>query len=106
LSTAAAHAEILAAKAAQASGVRFCLSTMSICTIEDIAEATTQPFWFQLYVFKDRAFSETVIARAKALDIIRNELDISVILTGTKVLAKVSREVLYDAAPARAYPRN
>jgi len=58
--------EILAAKAAQAAGIRFCLSTMSICTIEDIAEATTQPFWFQLYVFKDRGFSETVIARAKA----------------------------------------
>jgi L-lactate dehydrogenase (cytochrome) len=58
--------EILAAKAAQAAGIRFCLSTMSICTIEDIAEATTQPFWFQLYVFKDRAFSETVIARARA----------------------------------------
>jgi L-lactate dehydrogenase (cytochrome) len=58
--------EILAAKAAQAAGIRFCLSTMSICTIEDIAAATTQPFWFQLYVFKDRAFSETVIARAKA----------------------------------------
>jgi L-lactate dehydrogenase (cytochrome) len=58
--------EILAAKAAQAAGIRFCLSTMSICTIEDIAEATTQPFWFQLYVFRDRAFSETVIARARA----------------------------------------
>ena len=58
--------EILAAKAAQAAGIRFCLSTMSICTIEDIAEATTQPFWFQLYVFRDRALSETVIARARA----------------------------------------
>jgi L-lactate dehydrogenase (cytochrome) len=58
--------EILAAKAAQAAGIRFCLSTMSICTIEDIAEATTEPFWFQLYVFRDRAFSETVIARARA----------------------------------------
>jgi L-lactate dehydrogenase (cytochrome) len=58
--------EILAARAAQAAGIRFCLSTMSICTIEDIAEATTQPFWFQLYVFRDRAFSETVIARARA----------------------------------------
>src|SRR5580692_3813081 len=58
--------EILAAKAAQAAGIRFCLSTMSICTIEDISEATTEPFWFQLYVFRDRAFSETVIARARA----------------------------------------
>jgi L-lactate dehydrogenase (cytochrome) len=58
--------EILAARAAQAAGIRFCLSTMSICTIEDIAQTTTQPFWFQLYVFKDRGFSETVIERAKA----------------------------------------
>jgi L-lactate dehydrogenase (cytochrome) len=58
--------EILAARAAEAAGIRFCLSTMSICTIEDVAAATTQPFWFQLYVFKDRGFSETVIARARA----------------------------------------
>jgi L-lactate dehydrogenase (cytochrome) len=43
---------------------------------------------------------------AKALDLIRNELDISMILTGTKDLSKVGRDVLYEAAPARACPRN
>src|SRR6476661_2687210 len=58
--------EILAARAAEAAGVRFTLSTMSICSIEDVREATKDPFWFQLYVFRDRGFSEAVIERAKA----------------------------------------
>jgi len=56
-----ADGEILAAKAAEKFGVPFCLSTMSICSIEDVAEHTTQPFWFQLYVMKDRAFIERLI---------------------------------------------
>jgi len=58
--------EILGARAAEAAGVRFCLSTMSICSIEDVRAATKAPFWFQLYVFRDRGFSESVIERAKA----------------------------------------
>ena len=58
--------EILAARAADAAGIRFCLSTMSICSIEDVRAATKAPFWFQLYVFRDRGFSESVIERAKA----------------------------------------
>ncbi len=57
--------EMLAAKAAEAAGIRFTLSTMSICSIEDIRSATKAPFWFQLYVFRDRGFSESVIERAK-----------------------------------------
>jgi L-lactate dehydrogenase (cytochrome) len=57
--------EILAARAAEAAGIRFCLSTMSICSIEDVRAAVKQPFWFQLYVFRDRGFSESVIARAR-----------------------------------------
>ena len=61
-----ADGEILAARAAEAFGVPFTLSTMSICSIEDIAAHTTRPFWFQLYVMRDRAFSERLIARAKA----------------------------------------
>ncbi|MGE0565439.1 MAG: L-lactate dehydrogenase [Pseudolabrys sp.] len=56
--------EMVAARAAEKAGIRFTLSTMSICSIEDVREATTQPFWFQLYVFRDRGFSEEVIARA------------------------------------------
>lgn len=58
--------EILVARAAEAAGVPFCLSTMSICTIEDVAGATRQPFWFQLYVLRDRGFSQEMIARANA----------------------------------------
>ena len=58
--------EILAARAAQAAGVKYCLSTMSICSIEDVRGATNAPFWFQLYMFRDRGFSKTVIERARA----------------------------------------
>ncbi len=61
-----ANGEILAARAAEKFGVPFCLSTMSICSIEDVAERTTKPFWFQLYVMKDRGFIERLIERAKA----------------------------------------
>jgi L-lactate dehydrogenase (cytochrome) len=61
-----ADGEILAAKAAEKFGVPFTLSTMSICSIEDVAAHTSAPFWFQLYVMKDRAFIERLIDRAKA----------------------------------------
>jgi L-lactate dehydrogenase (cytochrome) len=58
--------EILAARAAHAAGIPFCLSTMSICSIEDVAEATGKPFWFQLYVMRDRGFVGALIERAIA----------------------------------------
>ena len=61
-----ADGEILAARAAEAFGVPFTLSTMSICSIEDIAAHTRSPFWFQLYVMRDRGFIERLIERAKA----------------------------------------
>jgi len=61
-----ADGEILAAEAAEAFGVPFSLSTMSICSIEDVAANTTKPFWFQLYVMRDREFIENLIGRAKA----------------------------------------
>jgi L-lactate dehydrogenase (cytochrome) len=61
-----ADGEILAAQAAEAFGIRFTLSTMSICSIEDVAAATRGPFWFQLYVMRDRDFIERLIDRAKA----------------------------------------
>jgi len=61
-----ADGEILGARAAQKFGIPFTLSTMSICSIEDIAAATRAPFWFQLYVMKDRDFIERLIARAQA----------------------------------------
>jgi L-lactate dehydrogenase (cytochrome) len=58
--------EILACRAAQAAGIPFCLSTMSICAIEDVAAAVERPFWFQLYVMKDRGFVRELIERAIA----------------------------------------
>jgi L-lactate dehydrogenase (cytochrome) len=58
--------EILACRAAQAAGVPFTLSTMSICSIEDVAGAVDKPFWFQLYVMKDRGFVRSLIERAAA----------------------------------------
>ncbi|WP_028533946.1 alpha-hydroxy acid oxidase [Paludibacterium yongneupense] len=61
-----ADGEILAARAAEAFGVRFTLSTMSICSLEDVAAHTSGPFWFQLYVMRDRAFMESLIDRARA----------------------------------------
>ena len=61
-----ADGEIKAAKAAEKFGVPFTLSTMSICSIEDVARETSSPFWFQLYVMCDRAFIERLIDRAKA----------------------------------------
>ena len=58
--------EILACRAAQAAGIPFTLSTMSICSIEDVARAVGKPFWFQLYVMKDRGFIRALIERAAA----------------------------------------
>jgi len=60
-----ADGEIKAAKAAEAFGVPFTLSTMSICSIEDVAQRTTRPFWFQLYVMRDWDFVENMIGRAR-----------------------------------------
>jgi L-lactate dehydrogenase (cytochrome) len=58
--------EILAARAAEAAGLKFCLSTLSICALEDVASAVQQPIWYQLYVFKDRGFARAMIERATA----------------------------------------
>ncbi|KQI67371.1 lactate dehydrogenase [Loktanella sp. 3ANDIMAR09] len=60
-----ADGEIKAARAAEAFGVPYTLSTMSICSIEDVAAHTSEPFWFQLYVMRDEEFVDNIIARAK-----------------------------------------
>ena len=61
-----ADGEILSAQAAEEFGVPYTLTTMAICSIEDVSAHTTKPFWFQLYVMRDRGFTESLIARAKA----------------------------------------
>ncbi len=58
--------EIASAQAANEAGIPFTLSTMSICSIEDVAQATRKPFWFQLYVIKDRDFTKDILERASA----------------------------------------
>ncbi|GAA0432697.1 alpha-hydroxy acid oxidase [Massilia aurea] len=63
-----ADGEILAARAAEKFGVPFTLSTMSICSIEEVAAHTVNPFWFQLYMFKDRSFVKCLIDRARKAD--------------------------------------
>src|SRR5205823_6209907 len=60
-----ADGEILACRAAQRFGVPYTLSTMSICSIEDVAGGVDKPFWFQLYVMRDRGFSASLVERAK-----------------------------------------
>jgi L-lactate dehydrogenase (cytochrome) len=61
-----ADGEILGARAAAAFGIPFCLSTMSICSIEDVRAASDQPFWFQQYLMRDRGFNQSLIERAIA----------------------------------------
>ena len=62
----ARRGEVQAARAAQAAGVPFCLSTVSICSIEEVGAANTAPFWFQLYVIRDRGYAKELLARAQA----------------------------------------
>ena len=63
----ATRAEVQAARAAEAAGVPFTESTVSICSIEEVAEATSVPPWFQLYVMRDRGYAEKLMARAEAV---------------------------------------
>ena len=60
------NGEMEGARAAHAAGVQFCLSTMSICSIEDVRSAVDKPFWFQLYLMRDRSFNQELIERATA----------------------------------------
>lgn len=81
-----ADGEILAAKAAEAYGSKFVLSTMSICSIEDIARNTSASFWFQLYVMKDREFALSLLKRAAAVgcDALVLTLDLQALATRPK----------------------
>jgi L-lactate dehydrogenase (cytochrome) len=63
----ATRAEVQAARAAEGAGVAFCESTVSICSMEEVADATSQPFWYQLYVMRDRSYAEDLMRRADAV---------------------------------------
>ncbi|MCM2306040.1 MAG: L-lactate dehydrogenase [Sulfuritalea sp.] len=62
----ARRAEVQAARAAEGAGVPFCESTVSICSIEEVRAATAAPFWYQLYVMRDRGYARALMARAQA----------------------------------------
>jgi L-lactate dehydrogenase (cytochrome) len=80
-----ADGEILGARAAKAFGIPFTLSTMSICSLEDIAEHTGRhPFWFQLYVMRDKAFMERLIDRAKAANCSALQLTLDLQILGQR----------------------
>ncbi len=63
----ATRAEVQAARAAETAGVAFCESTVSICSVEEVAAAVAGPIWFQLYVMRDRAYAEDLMARAASV---------------------------------------
>ncbi len=63
----ARRAEVQAVKAAEKAGIPYCLSTVSICSLEEVAKAATKPFWFQLYMMRDRAYVKGLLERAKSV---------------------------------------
>lgn len=97
-----ADGEIKAARAAEAFGVPFTLSTMSICSIEDIAEHTTKPFWFQLYVMKDEEFVAGAIERAR-----RAGCSALVLTLDLQILGQRHKDIKNDlTAPPRLTVKN
>ena len=79
-----ADGEIKAARAAEKAGVPFCLSTLSIGSIEDVAEATTRPFWLQVYTLRDQDFMERLLDRAKAAGCSAIVLTLDLQITGQR----------------------
>jgi L-lactate dehydrogenase (cytochrome) len=108
-----ADGEILGARAAAAFGIPFCLSTMSICSIEDVREATGQPFWFQQYLMRDRGFNQELIERAIAAQCsaLMLTLDLQVIAerrrdprNGLSIPPRITLRNALDVATKPAWP--
>ncbi|HEY8595973.1 MAG TPA: alpha-hydroxy acid oxidase [Devosiaceae bacterium] len=97
-----ADGEILAAQAAEQFGIPFTLSTMSICSIEDVAANTRKPFWFQLYVMRDRGFVHDLIDRAKAA-----KCSALVLTMDLQLLAQRHKDLRNDlSGPPRMTPKH
>jgi L-lactate dehydrogenase (cytochrome) len=97
-----ADGEILAAKAARDFGVPYTLSTMSICSIEDVAQATGAPFWFQLYVMRDQDYTAALIERARAA-----QCSALVLTLDLQILGQRHKDIKNDlTAPPRLTVRN
>ena len=110
-----ADGEILGARAAAAFGIPFCLSTMSICSIEDVRAATKQPFWFQLYLMKDRSFNQALIDRTIAAECsaLVLTLDLQVLgerrrdkPNGLSIPPRLTLRNLFDVATKPAWTRS
>ncbi len=80
----ARRGEVQAARAAEAAGLPFCLSTVSICSIEEVRAATKAPFWFQLYVMKDRGYVKELVQRARAAGCGALVLTVDLAVTGAR----------------------
>jgi L-lactate dehydrogenase (cytochrome) len=78
------NGEIEGALAAEAFGVPFALSTVSICSIEDVRAEVKRPFWFQLYMMKDRGFNEELVARARAAECSALMLTVDLVVQGVR----------------------
>jgi len=97
-----ADGEMLAAQAAEEFGVPFTLSTMSICSIEDVASVTRKPFWFQLYVMRDKDFVLNLIDRAKAA-----KCSALVLTLDLQILAQRHKDIRNGlSAPPKMTPKN
>jgi L-lactate dehydrogenase (cytochrome) len=97
-----ADGEILAAQAAHEFGVPFTLSTMSICSIEQVAAETSKPFWFQLYVMRDKDFAKNLIDRAKAA-----KCSALVLTLDLQILAQRHKDLRNGlSAPPKMTPKN
>jgi L-lactate dehydrogenase (cytochrome) len=97
-----ADGEILAARAAGKFGIPFTLSTMSICSIEDVAENVDQPFWFQLYVMRDRDFIAKLLDRAKAA-----QCPVLVLTLDLQIMGQRHKDIINGlSAPPRVTLRN
>ena len=97
-----ADGEMLAAQAAEEFGVPFTLSTMSICSIEDVASVTKKPFWFQLYVMRDRDFVLSLIERAKTA-----KCSALVLTADLQILGQRHKDIRNGlSAPPRLTPRH
>lgn len=80
----ARRGEVQAARAAEAAGVPFCLSTVSVCPLEEVARAVTRPFWFQLYMIRDRAFMRELLAKARELNCTALVFTVDMPVAGTR----------------------
>ena len=96
---------MLGARAAQAFGVPFCLSTMSICSIEDVRSAVQKPFWFQVYLMRDRSFNVELLDRALAANCSAIMLTVDMPVQGLRRRDSEERPVHSAAAHAQEHVR-